>query len=80
MKYYTEDDLRKDRIKYNFSQLDEDQIMFCVAEAKRLQKSCADNPEIEDNSLDSWLECISESLRLENERHYGQYCAEMGEQ
>ena len=75
--YYTESQIRAQRIKYNLEQLDEDQIAYCKAEALRLQMM---NLEVDDNSLDAWMDCIAENLRIMNDRRRAQYCAEMGEQ
>ena len=74
--YMTEAQIRAERIKYNMAQLDEEQIEYCKAEARRLQMM---NLNVDDNSLDSWLDCIAENLRIMNDHRRGQYCAEMGD-
>ena len=75
--YMTEAQIRAERIEYNMAQLDKEQIEYCKAEARRLQMM---NLNVDDNSLDSWLDCIAENLRIMNDRRRGQYCAEMGDQ
>ena len=70
---YTEADVRKSRIRYNLEQLDEAQVAFCKSEARRLQMMGLNVP---DNSLD---DCIAEDLRIRNDFHRAQYCAQMDE-
>ena len=74
--YMTEAQVRAERIKWNLEQLEEDQIIYCKKEARRLQ---AMNLDVPDNSLDSWMDCIAENLRIQNDRRRAQYCAEMGD-
>lgn len=73
--YLTEEHIRAERTKYNLAQLSEEQITYCMTEARNLQ---AMNLDVQDNSLDSWIDCIAESLRTMNENQRAQYCAEMG--
>ena len=34
---------------------------------------------VPDNSLDAWMDCIAEDLRIRNDFHRAQYCAQMDE-
>ena len=72
----TENQERVQRIKWNLSQLTPEDIDFCRAEARRL----FNNPYVQHEPNDSeekWLDCIAENVRIRNDHHRAQYCAEM---
>ena len=74
--YMTEEQVRRDRIRWNLEQLDEDQVKYCENEARKL--AAANLDDIEDNSYDAWLDVIAASVRCMNDRQRAAFCAEMG--
>ena len=66
------------RIDFNLSQLDEEQIIFCKAEARKLSRQqIFDDTGTHIITYMEWLDTISEQVRKDNEFWRGQYCAVM---
>ena len=66
------------RIDFNLSQLDEEQIDFCKAEARKLaRKQIFDETGTHIITYTEWLDTVSEQIRKGCEWWRGQYCAQM---
>jgi len=75
--YYTEEDLRRERIRWNLSRLDDEDIQYCKREARKLYEMGLTDEDGKTISYDSWLDTVAEETVRMREHHRAMYCAEM---
>ena len=83
----SEEDVRRDRIKWNLEQidrLDPGKASWCKAEANRLFNQAVNNNWTDEDgkipSAESWLDTVAEMTRIELETWQARRCAELGDE